>query len=151
MIIGVDPGLSGAIALIAEHGDLVEVHDMPVVDGLVSSALLANLIRGRGVDVAVVEQVSARPGQGVSSMFKFGRSLGVVEGVLSTLGVPVVYVTPGKWKKAMGLSSDKELSRRRAIDRWPDRAASFARKKDDGRAEAALLAEYHRTKGGSNG
>lgn len=62
MIIGVDPGLSGAIALIAEHGDLVEVHDMPVVDGLVSSALLANLIRGRGVDVAVVEQVSARPG-----------------------------------------------------------------------------------------
>lgn len=80
------------------------------------------------------------PKQGVSSSFKFGRSLGLVEGVCDGLGIPVQWVTPNRWKKAMRLGADKEASRQLAIRRWPEQAALFARKKDHGRAEAALIA-----------
>jgi crossover junction endodeoxyribonuclease RuvC len=143
IIIGIDPGLSGAIAFTARFGAHVE--DMPVAGGQVDAANLAQMIGLWKQDnelVAYVEQVAARPGQGVSSMFKFGMSYGAALAVLAACGVPVHLVTPGRWKKALGLSSDKELSRRRAIELFPQLAGDLKRKKDDGRAEALLLAHY---------
>lgn len=142
MIIGIDPGATGAIAFIHDLGDLIAVDDMPVIDRDVPGVLLAGLIRRHRDDTtrAVVERVAARPGQGVSSMFRFGRAVGVIDGVLGALSIPVDYVSPTVWKRALGLSADKSESRRRAVDEWPDHADRFARAKDDGRAEAALIA-----------
>lgn len=142
-IIGCDPGASGAIAAISAHdGRLLWVEDAPVVDGLVSAPLLAGLLEGERVRMAVIERVGSMPGQGVSSTFKFGMSTGTLHGVVGALRFPVELVTPTVWKRAMGLSSDKELSRRRAIELWPMAADRFRFKKHDGRAEAALLARW---------
>ena len=141
-VIGVDPGKSGAIAILTTDGELHELHDMPVTGKVVSSALLADILHlgRRPGSLAVVEDVHAMPGQGVSSMFSFGRSLGCVEGVLGALRIRTIYVSPAKWKGAMRLGKDKGTSRRLAIERWPAHAQDFARVKDDGRAEAALIA-----------
>jgi len=112
-----------------------------VVDKRVSATLLARLVwRCRETTHAVVEQVASRPGQGVASTFKFGTSYGVVLGVLGALEIPVTHVTPATWKRAVGVTADKGSSRRKAIDLWPDKAQMFARVKDDGRAESALIA-----------
>lgn len=149
--IGVDPGLTGAIALVDDAGELLDVYDMPVVAGQVSATLLAELEDWTNVHVmfgtVVLEDVHAMPKQGVTSSFGFGRSKGVVEGVFAGAGRPIVYVSPNRWKKAMGVTADKGTARRRAIDLWPRHAAKFARVKDDGRAEAALIALWHVTKG----
>lgn len=147
LVIGVDPGKSGAIAVLDRQGRLYDVHDMPVVGPIISAALLSEVVHNY-IDplslppygTAVIEDVHAMPKQGVSSVFSFGRALGVVEGVMAGEGLALVYVSPAKWKKAMGLSADKGVSRRRAIEQWPHMAKSFARVKDDGRAEAALIA-----------
>lgn len=151
MILGIDPGKSGAIAAFNNDGRLIGIDDMPVAGGLISGALLDELIHNR-VDpladtpgTAIIEQVHAMPGQGVSSSFGFGRSLGLVEGVLAAQGWTILWVTPAKWKRALGLTADKDQSRRRALELWPDHANLFARKKDDGRAEAALIAHWHLT------
>lgn len=146
LIVGVDPGKSGAIALLTIDGDLVDAYDMPVVDGLISPAVLASYEGWRTTPYrfhAVIEDVHAMPGQGVTSMFSFGRSVGVVEGVFGALGVPVTRVAPAKWKKSFGLSRDKGESRRRALELWPSSARLFERVKDDGRAEAALIALWY--------
>jgi crossover junction endodeoxyribonuclease RuvC len=140
--IGVDPGQSGAIAAVTAReltgrGRLVWVEDMP--DPL-SGALIAELLDGEEVDTAVVEQVSAMPRQGVSSTFKFGKNYGIVLGALGALRIPIVHVTPAVWKRTMGVKADKDTARRMACDLWPASADLFARKKDDGRAEAALIA-----------
>lgn len=136
--VGIDPGKTGAIAIL--DGDaLVAVHDMPVIDGQVSAALVALLV-GQRLEHATVERVAARPGQGVSSTFGFGFSAGVVHGVFGALRTPVDIVTPATWKRHFRLGADKDESRARAIERWPQHAAQFARKRDDGRAEAALIA-----------
>jgi Holliday junction resolvasome RuvABC endonuclease subunit len=143
IIIGIDPGLSGAVAYL--NHCYAHVEDMPVAGGQVDAANLSQMIglwKSDNEMVAYVEQVGARPGQGVSSMFKFGMSYGAALAVLAACGVPVHLVTPGKWKKALGLSSDKEQSRRRAIELFPKLADDLKRKKDDGRAEALLLAHY---------
>lgn len=143
MILGVDPGASGAIAALELDGSLAWVHDMPHHDGIVAPALVADLFHGTGsFDAAWVEDVHSMPKQGVSSSFKFGRAHGTVLGVLGALRIPIHLVSPARWKKAMGLSRDKGASRRRAIELWPDHAQAFARVKDDGRAEAALIASY---------
>ena len=137
--LGIDPGsVSGAWAAIYADGKMV-CGDLPVVDRTINPAELARLIRSLNPDRAIVEQVGARPGQGVSSMFAFGRGYGCILGVLGACEVPVTMVTPGRWKKAMGLDSDKEKSRSLAIRTWPH-SGSFARKKDAGRAEAGLIA-----------
>jgi crossover junction endodeoxyribonuclease RuvC len=93
-------------------------------------------------DACVIELVSSRPGQGVASMFNFGMSFGVAIGVVQALNIPLHFVTPTKWKKYFSLSSDKEESRRRAINLWPESADRFSRRKDEGRAEAALMAKW---------
>jgi hypothetical protein len=146
VIIGCDPGLHGAIAVLDQYGELVDVHDMPVVGADVSPAGVNALIAPWGNnDLTVVVELVAGyspPGRraGGNGMFKFGKSYGVVLGVVAANAMRVEHVTPARWKKDMGVTSDKETSRARAINRWPKWHASFARKKDADRAEAALIA-----------
>ena len=144
-ILGIDPGASGAMALL--DGDvLVRVADMPTIMVKGRSRILApgvvDLIVETKPDKIVLEDVNAMPGQGVSSMFSFGRGLGVLEGVIAALGYPLIMVRPAKWKRDAGVPADKDAARLMATRLWPDHSAMFARKKDDGRAEAALLARW---------
>mgnify|MGYP001306975757 CR=1 FL=1 len=157
MILGIDPGLSGAIALL-DGERCVEVWDMPVTEKLhgkgreVNAYLLVDVIlealemdEGLAAPVAYVERVSAMPGQGVSGMFSLGRSAGVVAGVLAAWGVRVEYVTPQAWKRSQGLlKKSKDASRTLAIQRWPEMREQLKLKKHDGRAEAMLIADYGR-------
>lgn len=141
-ILAIDPGLTGALAFYAPAApDLVTVDDMPVVDKDIDPAALARRIRQLAPNVAIVERVSAMPGQGVSSMFKFGCGFGMVQGVVASLGIPIYLVTPAKWKRHFRLPAEKEAARAAAIKLWPT-SDRFGRKKDAGRAEAALLARY---------
>jgi hypothetical protein len=143
IVMGIDPGISGAVAFYFPMvPGRIAVDDVPVAGGEINVAELARLIRVHRPTLAVIERVSAMPGQGVTSMFNFGRSYGDVRGVIGAMEVPLHFVTPQKWKKHFGLSSDKEQSRLRAIRMFPAVADSFKRKKDDGRAEAALIALY---------
>jgi len=149
---GIDPGASGAIAVLSEEGHFVAVFDMPVLEVKVGKAikrrvnaeLLAYEVGLYPNAVAVLEQVSSMPGQGVSSMFAFGESYGIVKGVLAAFQIPTHLVTPVKWKKAMELNASKDGSRAKAIQMWPGHASMFKRVKDDGRAEACLIAEFGR-------
>jgi hypothetical protein len=144
-IIGIDPGLVGAWAILTEAGAIVAAGDLPVVgDGArraLSAPLLAAIISRYRPATAVVERVGAFPGQGVSSTFKFGHAAGLIEGVLGAIAVPVMHVAPAVWKRHHRLGAEKESARLRAIEIWPAKAAElFARKRDHGRAEAALIA-----------
>jgi crossover junction endodeoxyribonuclease RuvC len=144
-VFGIDPGASGAIAVVSGR-QLIDVLDMPHHDGVVSAPLLADFVLEHydGQAEAWLEAVHAMPKQGVSSSFKFGDAFGTVKGVMGALRIPLHLITPAKWKRAAGLSADKSASRRRACELWPDHSDLFARVKDDGRAEAALLAELGR-------
>jgi hypothetical protein len=139
-----DPGsVSGAYAfLFVPYLDRVTAEDIPVANGQIAGASLASRLKQMRPDVAVIERVAAMPRQGVSSTFKFGTAFGIIQGVIAALEIPVHFVTPSKWKKYFGLSADKEQSRARALQFWPNRSDLFSRKKDHGRAEAALLARY---------
>jgi len=149
-ILGIDPGASGGIAFFSMQRGLLSIFDMPTVEVKrggknkreVSAAMLNAIIGARDIDAAFVEKVGAMPGQGVSSMFQFGRSVGMIEGVLATLEIPTNYVTPQGWQKAVGARGGKDASRARAAELFPAYAANFTRKKDDGRADAALIAWY---------
>lgn len=160
LIIGIDPGAGGAIAF--RFGTMLWTHDMPadvVRSGKsnkrrVSAGQLAAMIRNAmpygavtGDVVAYVEQVGAMPGQGVTSMFAFGRAAGIVEGVLAALEIPTTLIAPTVWKRAVRCPAGKDGARARAAQLFPARAADFARVKDDGRAEAALIAHYGATVG----
>jgi crossover junction endodeoxyribonuclease RuvC len=142
-VLAIDPGLSGAFCLVSDQGDILAIGDLPVAGegtrSRIDAANLGLLVRSLEPSRAIVEQVGAMPGQGVSSMFRFGQSVGTIAGVLGALAVPVEWVTPAKWKRAVGISADKEGGRLKAIETWPKQASQFARKKDHGRAEAALL------------
>ena len=143
-IVAFDPGLSGAVAFVSNDGTLIDCTDLPTIgektQRRIDAANLAAIIRQHDPTRAVIEAVGARPGQGVSSMFRFGQSLGTIAGVCGALGLPVTWVSPSKWKREAGLDATAERSRARAIETWPDRAALFSRIKDHNRAEAALLA-----------
>jgi crossover junction endodeoxyribonuclease RuvC len=143
LILGIDPGVTGAWAIIDHRGNLVLVGDLPVAgEGarrMVAGAVLADIIKHHRPDRAVVERVGAMPGQGVASMFKFGQAVGTVVGVLAALAVPTLYVAPAVWKRHHNLPADKESARQRALELWPARASDFARKLDHGRAEASLI------------
>ena len=147
MIVGIDPGFLGAVAFLGPDG--IEVHDMPVYKAprgkteLNLHALGRLLIpRSEGRNIAVIEQVAAMAKQGVSSVFRFGQGYGAVQMAVTGHGYEIHYVPPGVWKKYFGLSSDKGVSRSLACQRFPTIAQQFARVKDDGRAEAALIALY---------
>jgi hypothetical protein len=141
-ILGIDPGSSGAIALYwpSDPGTIM-AEDVPVVNGMISPSALARRLEEARPTVAMIELVGAMPKQGVSSTFKFGMACGIVHGVVGSAYIPVHLVAPGKWKKHFRLPSDKEASRALATRLWPS-ATCFSRKKDHGRAEAALLARY---------
>ena len=108
----------------------------------VQPALVVAAIQELNPDTAIVERVSAMPGQGVSSMFAFGRSAGIVEGALAGLGIPYTDVPPATWVKAMAVRGGKDGARNRAMELYPKHAKLFARVRDDGRADACLIATY---------
>jgi crossover junction endodeoxyribonuclease RuvC len=146
IVLGIDPGISGAYAFYWPNRDMVAVEDAPIIDGNIDAANMASAIDIMHPSVAIIERVSAMPKQGVSSTFKFGVAYGVVQGIVAAHQIPIHFVTPTTWKKHFNLSPDKEQSRARAIHLWPRQAEMFKRKKDHGRAEAALLARYYAEK-----
>lgn len=151
LTLGIDPGQTGAVAVY--DGERIEaVLDMPTmprlhgsghqVDPYTLTSQILDLRHGRSAS-AVLEAVSAMPGQGVASTFRFGESVGVVLGVLGALQVPVRMVTPARWKKAAGLlGRDKDAARTLAIQLHPEIADLLARKKDIGRADAVCIARF---------
>lgn len=141
-ILGVDPGLSGALAFYFPDGPhLIAAEDMPVAGGEVDVATLAARLRQMAPTVAIVEQVHTMPKQGIASSGKFMLAYGMVRGLVTGMGIPTHLVPPRRWKGHFHLDSNKDKSRALALRYWPTSTA-FARKKDDGRAEAALLARY---------
>jgi len=146
-VLGIDPGNSGALALISSTGEYLDGADMPcVADGTkgrqtVNAVLLAALIRGWAPTCAYCEFVGARPTDAKVAAFSFGRCRGAIEGALGALRIPVTMLTVPTWRRAVGLppGATKEMARGEAIRRWPAHAAMFARVRDDGRAEAALI------------
>jgi crossover junction endodeoxyribonuclease RuvC len=149
MIIGIDPGISGAIAVMDGNG-LFHVADMPTLEVMsgktkkrhISAAGLRDILLDYKHAHVFVERVSAMPGQGVTSMFNFGRSAGIIEGVVVALGMPYTYVSPAVWTKAVGRAAGKDASRARAMELFPNESYMFQRVKDDGRADAALIAYW---------
>ena len=150
-IIGIDPGLSGAVAVLTGT-DSLSVFDMPTMTverngkakRQVSASELTEIIYiMKNDDCHVfVEKVSAMAGQGVTSVFSFGRSFGMIEGILAAFKLPVTYVAPATWVKAVGRGQGKDASRARAMEIFPNNQTDFKRVKDDGRADAALIAYW---------
>ena len=154
-IIGIDPGISGAICFF-EDGKIVNVIEMPsMAEGKknkkqVNGNQLFNEIKSRlsGINeekiCVVVEQVSAMPGQGVTSMFNFGQSFGVIKGICSAMQLPIHFVRPTKWKKYFNLiKASKDASRSKAIEIFPKISDRLKRKKDSNKADAILIASYY--------
>ena len=138
-VLGVDPGLTGALCILTEGNGPV-ILDTPVVAGAIDAYALSNWLGPREITLAAVEQVHAMPRQGVSSTFKFGQAYGVVLGVLAVLEAPIVHVPPTVWTRHHHLGSDKDSHRRRCMETFPSVADLWRRKKDDGRADATLIA-----------
>lgn len=150
MIVGIDPGLSGAIALLNPLTRSVDLFDMPLVASKAGQPVtdihnLARLLFPKeetGPQIVILEQVHAMPKQGVSSTFRFGQNYGAIQMAVAGHGYDVRDVTPNAWKKYFRLNSDGEASRGLAIQRFPEMAEQLKRKKDHNRAEAILLALY---------
>lgn len=144
-ILGIDPGAKGAVALLA-NGSLARVWDTPTTlqngKARVDAGALASIVRDARADHAFLERVNAMPGQGVSSMFAFGRALGIAEGVVLGLGVPLTWLTPVEWKHGLRVPADKSGARARASQLFPSSSHHWPLVKHDGRAEAALIALY---------
>ena len=152
MIFGIDPGVSGAISIL-ENKKIIEVYDMPtMIDGKknkkqVNGSQVANIFKEkidskREISV-VVEHVNAMPGQGVTSMFNFGQSFGVIKGVCSALSLPIYFIRPTKWKKHFNLiNTNKDASRTKVIEIYPEISSKLSRKKDSNKADAILIARY---------
>ena len=149
---GIDPGISGAIAIF-EGTDLLDAFDVPVIETQsgkrkkrrISPEMLVAEIEDHVEFLArvYIEDVHAMPGQGVTSMFAFGEAAGLIRGVCAGLRVPVCLISPITWKRGMKLQgAGKDASRAMAARMWPQKASLFKRQRDDGRAEAALLAHY---------
>ena len=147
-ILGIDPGLDGAIAILTEAGELVGIHDMPTLeDGAkgrraVNPALFASIIYASNATLAFCELVGPRPTDSTTGAFGFGRSRGIIEGVLAAAGIPLTMIAPPVWKRAANIAPGKEnkdSARSVAISLWPSQAVLFARKCDCDRAEAALI------------
>ena len=157
-IIGIDPGISGAICFF-ENGKILDVIEMPTMNEgkknkrQVNGAQIYNEIfkrinKNHDKDIrVVVEQVSAMPGQGVTSMFNFGQSFGIIKGICSAMQLSLYFVRPAKWKKYFNLiNSEKDASRTRAIEIFPYFSAQLSKKKDSNKADAILIASfYHET------
>ena len=155
LIIGIDPGVSGSICFF-EDGKILDVLEMPTMtDGKknkkqVNGAQIYNEIstKIRGIEKqnlrVIIEQVSAMPGQGVTSMFNFGQSFGILKGICSAMQLPMYFVRPAKWKKYFGLiKSEKDASRTKAIEMFPYFSSQLSKKKDSNKADAILIASFY--------
>ncbi len=152
IIFGIDPGVSGAISVL-ENKKIIDVIEMPtMIDGKknkkqvngsqVTSIIKKNLKVDKDV-IVVVEHVNAMPGQGVTSMFNFGQSFGVIKGVCSALSLPIYFVRPTKWKKHFNLiKTNKDASRTKVIQTYPGISSQLSKKKDSNKADAILIARY---------
>ena len=152
-IIGIDPGLSGAIAVL-ENNKVLSIFDMPVMSEgkknkrQLNSAQLVKLLKDNILNneeiSVVVEQVNAMPGQGVTSMFNFGQTFGAIKGVCAALNLPIFFVRPSKWKKHFELiNSSKDASRTKVIEMYPYIAEKLSKKKDVNKSDAILIARYY--------
>tara|TARA_B100000035_G_scaffold270630_1_gene245017 strand:+ start:941 stop:1435 length:495 start_codon:yes stop_codon:yes gene_type:complete len=155
LIIGIDPGISGSICFF-EDGKIIEVIEMPTMtDGKknkkqVNGSQIYNefskrINKNQNQSIRViVEQVSAMPGQGVTSMFNFGQSFGILKGICSAMQLPMYFVRPAKWKKYFNLiNSEKDASRTRAIEIFPYFSSQLSKKKDSNKADAILIASFY--------
>ncbi len=153
-IIGIDPGLSGGIAILDDL-KIFDIYDMPIMSegkknkNQLNSAQLVNIIRKNlipnGDTFLIVEQVSAMPGQGVTSMFNFGQTFGSIKGICAALNLPIFFVRPAKWKKHFDLiNSSKDASRTKVIEMYPSISPRLSKKKDVNKADAILIARYFR-------
>ena len=139
MICGIDPGAKGAIALL--YPDYAEIHDMPMLGKEVNGSEVSRIFKEFTPDHIWLEQVNSF-GMGRTSAYNFGQGVGVLKGVFQAMQIPFTLVTPQKWKKSYGLSKEKDHSRLLVTRMYPSLADQFVRKKDDGRAEALLIAKY---------
>ncbi len=158
LIIGIDPGIAGSICFL-ENGKILDVIEMPIMtDGKknkkqVNGSQVYNEVSKRIKQFeknqirVVIEHVSAMPGQGVTSMFNFGQSFGILKGICTAMQLPMYFVRPVKWKKYFNLlNSEKDASRTRAIEIFPYFSSQLSRKKDSNKADAILIASfYHET------
>ena len=155
LIIGIDPGINGAICFF-KNGTIIELLDMPTMSvgkknkSQVNGSQIFNEVQKVTLNenkkevLAVIEQVSAMPGQGVTSMFNFGQSFGVLKGVFSAMQIPMDFVTPVKWKKFFNLiNTNKDSSRTKAIEIFPYISSELSRKKDANKADAILIASFY--------
>ena len=155
LVIGIDPGISGSICFF-QDGKIIDVVEMPtMIEGKknkkqVNGSQIFNEIsyRIKKIDKkdikVVIEQVSAMPGQGVTSMFNFGQSFGILKGICSAMQLPMYFVRPAKWKKYFNLiNSEKDASRTRAIEVFPYFSSQLSRKKDSNKADAILIASFY--------
>tara|TARA_B100001287_G_scaffold146135_1_gene123017 strand:- start:69 stop:563 length:495 start_codon:yes stop_codon:yes gene_type:complete len=155
LIIGIDPGISGSICFF-EDGKILDVIEMPTMtEGKknkrqVNGSQVYNEITNRinkfekhNIRV-VIEQVSAMPGQGVTSMFNFGQSFGILKGICSAMQLPLYFVRPAKWKKYFSLiNSEKDASRTKVIEMFPYFSSQLSKKKDSNKADAILIASFY--------
>ena len=155
LIIGIDPGISGSVCFF-QDGKILQVIEMPtMIDGKkkkrqVNGSQIYNEILKRINEFekqnvrVVIEQVSAMPGQGVTSMFNFGQSFGILKGICSAMQLPMYFVRPAKWKKHYNLiNSDKDASRTRAIEIFPYFSSHLSKKKDSNKADAIIIANFY--------
>ena len=155
LIIGIDPGISGSICFL-DNGKILDVIEMPIMtDGKknkkqVNGSQVYNEVTKRIKQFeknqirVVIEHVSAMPGQGVTSMFNFGQSFGILKGICTAMQLPMYFVRPTKWKKYFNLlNSEKDASRTRAIEIFPYFSSQLSRKKDSNKADAILIASFY--------
>ena len=155
LIISIDPGISGSICFF-ESGKILEVIEMPTmtegkknkrqVNGSqIYNEILKRITKTEKQNIRVIiEQVSAMPGQGVTSMFNFGQSFGILKGICSAMQLPMYFVRPAKWKKYFGLiNSEKDASRTKAIEMFPYFSSQLSKKKDINKADAILIASFY--------
>ena len=155
IIVGIDPGIAGAICFFSD-GQVIDVIDMPTMaEGKKNKRqvngrqiyneimLIKNKFMNEKMSV-IVEQVSAMPGQGVTSMFNFGQTFGAIKGVCAALELPIFFVRPSKWKKYFELiNSSKDSSRTKVIEMYPSLSSQLAKKKDVNKSDAILIARYY--------
>jgi crossover junction endodeoxyribonuclease RuvC len=149
IVMSIDPGLSGALAVFIDDV-LIDIVDTPTHEltrnnktkRQISASALAGIFTQHHPDHVVVEKVTAMPGNGATSMFSFGRSFGVIEGILAAYELPVTFVMPSVWTKGIGRGLGKDASRARACELYPSHQQKFARVKDDGRADAVLIGAW---------
>jgi len=155
MIIGIDPGISGSICFFGD-GKIIDIIEMPTMaEGKknkrqVNGSQIYNEISKRVKNFdkqnvrVIIEQVSAMPGQGVTSMFNFGQSYGILKGICSAMQLPMYFVRPAKWKKYFNLlNSEKDASRTKAIEIFPYFSSQLSKKKDSNKADAILIASFY--------